>query len=173
MKPAYKMVGVYDDVEVFHRGDGRRIELSAVGGIAAPPALVLSMLLSHTNPRAIASLAEGWAAGVCPPMDKFTLSARWSTVGSPGLSFKIRDDRGSITRPTNWVTTVEGSWGFEPIEDGLWSWAIYHLAIDYASPVATSAIRLNALNDLPALYQTLRALVGDHRPARRAAANSG
>jgi hypothetical protein len=173
MKPAYKMIGIFDDVEVFHRGDGRRIELSAVGDITAPPALVHSMLLSHTNPRVIASLAEGWAAGVCPPMHKFTLNARWSMQGSPGLSFKLLDDRGAVTRPTNWVTAIEGSWSFEPIQDGLWSWAIFHVAIDYASPVATSTIRLNALNDLPALFQTLRALVGDHRPVHRAAANSG
>jgi hypothetical protein len=98
------MIGIYDHVQLFHRGDGRRVELSAVGDITAPPALVHSMLLSHTNPRVIASLAEGWAAGVCPPTDKFTLSARWSTQQSFGLSFKLRDDRGAITRPTNWIT---------------------------------------------------------------------
>jgi hypothetical protein len=169
MNPAYKMIGVFDDVEVFHRGDGRTIELSAVGDIGAPPALVQSMLLSHTNPRAIASLAEGWAAGVCPPMDRFTLRARWSTGESHGVHFELGDDRGPITRPINWVTAVDGTWDFESVEDGLGTWAIFHVRIDYASAVATSTVRLNALNDLPTLFQTLRGLVGERRPARRAA----
>jgi hypothetical protein len=121
----------------------------------------------------MASLAEGWAAGVCPPMDRFTLRARWSTGESYGVHFKLVDDRGAITRPKNWVAAVEGSWGFEGIDNGLWTCAIYQVRIEYANAVATSTIRLNALDDLPTLFQTLRALVGDRRPARRAAANSG
>jgi hypothetical protein len=173
MEPSYKLIGIFDDVEVFQRGDRRTVELSATGEIAGPPHIVQSTLLSHTNPRVMASLAEGWAAGVCPAMDRFALRARWSTGELPGVSFKIVDDRGAITRPTNWVTEVTGSWSFEPVEDGSWTHAIYHVRIDYANAVSPWAIQANALNDVPTLFQTLRALVGDRRSAQRIAASSG
>jgi hypothetical protein len=173
MEPSYNLIGIFDDVEVFQRGDGRTVELAASGDIGSAPAVVHSMLLSHTNPRVIASLAEGWVAGICPAMDRFRLRARWSTTGAPALSFKLVDDRGARRRPTNWVTEVNGSWSFEPRDDGRWTYAIYHVRIDYANAVSPWIIRVNAPSDLPTLFQTLRVLVGDSRPATRIAAGSG
>ena len=165
---SYTLIGRVDEVDVLHRGGLRTAELSAVGEIAAPATIVHERLLAYTDPRVIASYAEGWVAGICPPMSDFKLRARWTSSGMSCLSFRALDDRGLTTRRQNWVVEASGSWTFAPIEDALWTRAIYRVRIELAGFASRWTVRNGARNDVPTLFQILRALVGDQRRLRSA-----
>jgi hypothetical protein len=173
METASTRIGELDQVEVFQQRGTGPVLLSAVGEVEAPPVQVHNALLAQLDPRLIASLAEGWTSGVCPDPQAFALRARWTIGRVVGLTFKLTDDRGAITRTGNWVIEASGSWLLEPIDHGLWTRAIYRVQIQYASVVPRFTVRTGALHDLPTLFRTLRDAVGPQRSVALAVGNSG
>jgi hypothetical protein len=170
----FTLLGRRDGVEVYRRDYVPVVELAAVGDIRADRDAVQRALLAHTDPRIMATMAESWIKGDPPPTTTlrgglalpianqrdFILSARW-TVDSPvGLSFEISDDRGANTRARNWVDRITGSWGFDPLDDGRATRAIYHVQIGFARPLARWTVDTGALADLPTLIEHLRLLAG-------------
>jgi hypothetical protein len=171
---AFTLLGRRAGVDVYRRDYTPAVELAAVGDIAADRDAVHAALLAHTDARIMATMAEAWIKGERPATTTlrgglvlpianqrdFTLGARW-TVDSPvGLSFEVNDDRGANTRARNWVDRITGSWGFDALDDGRATRAIYHVQIGFASPLARWSIHTGALADLPTLIEHLRLLVG-------------
>jgi hypothetical protein len=69
------------NVDVYLGALGRVVELSAVGDIHGKPEDVLGTLLPHTDPRSIATIAEGLLGTVARDGD-FALSVRWTIQGA-------------------------------------------------------------------------------------------
>jgi hypothetical protein len=181
----FTLIGRRSNVDVFLREGSPSVELAAVGDILATPEHAHAVLLSHVDPRVIATMAESWISGVAPDATvlrdglvlpiandrDFSLSAHWTAASPVGLSFEIADDRGAQTRARNWVDQINGSWGFDPIDEGAATRAIYHVQIVFASPVARWTLRNGALTDLPTLVEQLRSLVGRQSSRPIVAAN--
>jgi hypothetical protein len=171
---AFTLLGRRANVDVYRRDYTPVVELAAVGDIAADRDAVHAALLAHTDARIVATMAESWITGQAPAtttlrggsvlpianQHDFTLNARWTMDSPVGLSFEIIDDRGAKTRTRNWVDRIVGSWGFDPLDDGRATRAIYHVQLGFARPLAGWSIHTGALADLPTLFEHLRLLVG-------------
>jgi len=154
----FTRIGRQADVDVYHGEIGRAVELAAVGNIDGKPEDALSALLSQTDPRRIATIAERWLGTMARDGD-FALSVRWTIQGAIGMRFGITDNRGAVTRARNWVDQIVGSWGFEPLGDGGTSRAIYHARIEFASPPPRWTIHSGALAELPVMIEEVRSII--------------
>jgi hypothetical protein len=154
----FTLIGRHADVDVYHGEIGRAVELAAVGTIDGKPEDVLGALLSQTDPRTIAIIAERWLGTMAQGGD-FALSVRWTIQGAVGMRFGITDNRGAVTRARNWVDQIVGSWGLEPLGDGETSRAIYHARIELASPPPRWTVRSGALAELPAMIEQVRSII--------------
>jgi hypothetical protein len=154
----FTLIGRRAGVDVYHGELGRAVELAAVATIDGKPEDVLGALLSQTDPRRIAIIAEQWLGTIASDGD-FALSVRWTIRGAIGMRFGITDNRGAITRARNWVDQIVGSWGLEPLGDGATSRAIYHARIELASPPPRWTIRSGALAALPAMIEDVRSII--------------
>jgi hypothetical protein len=154
----FTLIGRQAGVDVYHGEMGRAVELAAVGIIDGRPEDVLGALLSHTDPRTIATAAERWLGTTARDGD-FALSVRWTIEGAVGMRFGITDNRGAVTRARNWVDQIVGSWGLEPLGDGASSRAIYHARVEFASAPPRWTIHRGALAELPAIIHAVRSII--------------
>jgi hypothetical protein len=74
--------------------------------------------------------------------------------GLAGAGMSARAVRGR-----NWVDQISGSWGFDRVQGGRATRAIYHVRIELASPLARFTVTSGALRDLPLVIRQLRSLV--------------
>lgn len=178
----FKHVGGRNGIEVFRNMASPVIDLYAEGNIAAPPSVVLDVLLDYPNASKVTdNVAESRVLGrrdheitVYQRLDlpviedrDFTLRATWGRRGDVlTMQYAVDNARGPAPRhKVVRLSTLQGTWELQPIDGGAATHARYRVQIDLAGKVPKWMVSGGAAKNLPKVFEGLRRQAAARAPA--------